>query len=64
MKESIENMNRFIEDTTHELNTPISTILTNIELLETLYDCEDNSHIIDKYLEFFSIKNRLKLEYK
>ncbi len=40
MKESIENMNRFIEDTTHEFNTPISTILTNIELLETLYECE------------------------
>jgi len=33
-------MNKFIEDTTHELNTPISTILTNIELLDTLYDCE------------------------
>jgi two-component system OmpR family sensor kinase len=40
MKESIETMNRFIEDTTHEFNTPISTILTNIELLDTLYDCE------------------------
>ncbi|NEW61277.1 HAMP domain-containing histidine kinase [Sulfurovum sp. bin170] len=40
MKESIEKMNRFIEDTTHEFNTPISTILTNIELLDALYDCE------------------------
>ncbi|MBU1668910.1 HAMP domain-containing histidine kinase [bacterium] len=40
MKESLERMNRFIEDTTHEFNTPISTILTNIELLDTLYDCE------------------------
>jgi two-component system OmpR family sensor kinase len=40
MKESMESMNRFIEDTTHEFNTPISTILTNIELLDTLYDCE------------------------
>jgi len=39
MKESMDNLNRFIQDTTHELNTPISTILTNIELLETLYDC-------------------------
>jgi len=39
MKESMENLNKFIEDTTHELNTPISTILTNIELLDTLYDC-------------------------
>ena len=40
MKESIHNMNKFIEDTTHELNTPISTILTNIELLDTIYQCE------------------------
>ncbi len=40
MKESMEQMNRFIEDTTHEFNTPISTILTNIELLDALYDCE------------------------
>jgi len=39
MKESIETMNNFIEDTTHELNTPISTILTNIELLDSIYDC-------------------------
>ena len=40
MKESMEQMNRFIEDTTHEFNTPISTILANIELLDTFYDCE------------------------
>jgi two-component system OmpR family sensor kinase len=40
MKESIENMNRFIEDTTHEFNTPISTILSNIELIDTFYECE------------------------
>ncbi len=40
MRESIELMDRFIEDTTHELNTPISTILTNIELLDTLYRCD------------------------
>jgi two-component system OmpR family sensor kinase len=39
MKESIETMNNFIEDTTHELNTPISTILANIELLESIHDC-------------------------
>ncbi len=38
MKESMQTMNKFIEDTTHELNTPISTILTNIELLETIHD--------------------------
>ncbi len=40
MRQSFEKMNHFIQDTTHELNTPISTILTNIELLDTLYDCE------------------------
>ncbi len=34
MRESIKQMNRFIQDTTHELNTPISTILTNIEMIE------------------------------
>jgi len=45
MKESIETMNRFIEDTTHEFNTPISTILTNIELIETLYDCEGKKEL-------------------
>jgi len=40
MRESIEMMNNFIQDTTHELNTPISTILTNLELIETLYICD------------------------
>jgi two-component system OmpR family sensor kinase len=40
MKESMESMDRFIQDTTHELNTPISTILSNIELLDTIYNCE------------------------
>ena len=36
MRDSITRMNYFIQDTTHELNTPISTILTNIEMIETL----------------------------
>jgi len=45
MKESIETMNRFIEDTTHEFNTPISTILTNIELIETFYNCEGKEEL-------------------
>jgi two-component system OmpR family sensor kinase len=36
MRESVEQMNRFIEDTTHELNTPIATILANVEMIEAL----------------------------
>jgi len=43
MRESIKQMNHFIQDTTHELNTPISTILTNIEMIETFGECEKNS---------------------
>jgi two-component system OmpR family sensor kinase len=41
MRESVEAKNRFIEDTTHELNTPISTILTNIEMIEALGKATD-----------------------
>ena len=35
MKNSILLLNNFIKDTTHELNTPVSTILTNIETIKT-----------------------------
>lgn len=45
MRESMERMNSFIQDTTHELNTPISTILTNIEMLETFGKCEKNEEL-------------------
>ncbi|NOR55488.1 MAG: hypothetical protein GQ531_04715 [Sulfurovum sp.] len=45
MRESMERMNRFIQDTTHELNTPISTILTNIEMLETFGSCGKNAEL-------------------
>ena len=45
MKESIAKMNRFIEDTTHEFNTPISTILTNVELIDTFYNCEGKKEL-------------------
>ena len=45
MRASMEKMNLFIQDTTHELNTPISTILTNIEMLETFGKCEKNDEL-------------------
>lgn len=45
MRESMEKMNHFIQDTTHELNTPISTILTNIEMIETFGKCENNEEL-------------------
>ena len=45
MRESMERMNSFIQDTTHELNTPISTILTNIEMLETFGKCAKNDEL-------------------
>lgn len=34
MRDSIILLDRFIKDTTHELNTPISTILANIEMMD------------------------------
>ncbi len=45
MRNSIEHMNHFIQDTTHELNTPISTILTNIELMETYGKYEESDEL-------------------
>jgi len=51
MRESVEQINRFIEDATHELNTPISTILTNIEMIETL----DKDHHVQEELERIKI---------
>ena len=35
MRESMYLLDRFIKDTTHELNTPVSAILTNIEMIDS-----------------------------
>jgi len=43
MRDALHLLDTFIKDTTHELNTPISTIMTNIELI-------DKENIEDKYL--------------
>ncbi len=45
MRQSIEQMNHFIQDTTHEMNTPISTILTNIEMIEALGGTQHNEEL-------------------
>ena len=34
MRDAIELLDRFIKDTTHELNTPVSTIVANIEMID------------------------------
>lgn len=34
MKDALELLDKFIKDTTHELNTPVSTIVTNIEMID------------------------------
>lgn len=43
MRDALHLLDRFIKDTTHELNTPVSTIMTNIELI-------DKESIKDKFL--------------
>ena len=52
MKDALHLLDTFIKDTTHELNTPISTIMTNIELI-------DKDNIEDKYL--LKIINRIDI---
>ncbi len=42
MREAIALLDRFIKDTTHELNTPVNTILSNIEMIDP--DTLDASH--------------------
>jgi two-component system OmpR family sensor kinase len=43
MRNSLKLLDDFIKDTTHELNTPVSTILTNAELLKEFHPEIKNS---------------------
>lgn len=48
MKTSLSILDRFIKDTTHELNTPLSAILTNIEMIDLDKTSEDNRKKINR----------------
>ncbi|MEA3492191.1 MAG: HAMP domain-containing sensor histidine kinase [Campylobacterota bacterium] len=48
MRDSIVLLDRFIKDTTHELNTPLSTILANIEMMDRSVMVEKNRKKLDR----------------
>jgi two-component system OmpR family sensor kinase len=48
MRDSIMLLDRFIKDTTHELNTPLSAILANIEMMDTGVMVEKNRKKLER----------------
>jgi len=48
MRDSIMLLDRFIKDTTHELNTPLSAILANIEMMDREAMIEKNRKKLDR----------------
>jgi len=48
MRNSILLLDRFIKDTTHELNTPLSAILANIEMMNTQAMLETNKKKLNR----------------
>jgi two-component system OmpR family sensor kinase len=48
MRDSIVLLDRFIKDTTHELNTPLSAILANIEMMDTSVMEESNKKKLNR----------------
>ncbi len=48
MRDSILLLDRFIKDTTHELNTPLAAILANIEMMDTSVMVEKNKKKLNR----------------
>ena len=48
MRESIKLLDNFIKDTTHEINTPISIINTNIEMLDSTKFSKRENRILNR----------------
>ncbi len=48
MRDSIVLLDRFIKDTTHELNTPLSAILANIEMMDRSVMVEKNRKKLER----------------
>jgi two-component system OmpR family sensor kinase len=48
LRDSIMLLDRFIKDTTHELNTPLSTILANIEMMDRDVMAQKNIKKLDR----------------